>query len=41
VDAGSLLLGGNSVGIRSGNPTPGPMDTTWLGLSMGVRYRLF
>jgi hypothetical protein len=41
VDAGSLLLGGNSVGIRSGNPTPGAMDTTWLGLSMGARYRLF
>jgi hypothetical protein len=41
VDAGSLLLGGNSVGIRSGNPTPGAMDTTWLGLSMGARYGLF
>jgi hypothetical protein len=41
VDAGSLILGGNSIGIRSGNPNPGLMDTTWLLLSLGVRYRLF
>jgi hypothetical protein len=41
VDAGSLLLGGNLIGIRSGNANPGPMDTTWLNLSLGVRYRLF
>jgi hypothetical protein len=41
MDAGSLVLGGNSIGIRSGNQNPGLMDTTWLNLSLGVRYRLF
>ena len=41
VDAGSLVLGGTSIGIRSSNQAPGPMDTTWLNLAVGMRYRLF
>jgi hypothetical protein len=41
VDAGSLLLGGNSIGIRSADQSPGLMDTTWLNLSLGLRCRLF
>jgi hypothetical protein len=41
VDAGSLVLGGNSIGIRSASQNPGLMDTTWLNLSLGARYRLF
>jgi hypothetical protein len=41
LQAGSLVLGGNSIGIRSANVDAGPMDTTWLSLAIGVRYRLF
>jgi hypothetical protein len=41
LQVGSLLLGGNSIGIRSANVDTSLMDTTWLNLSFGVRYRLF
>lgn len=40
LDVGSLLLDGNSVGLRNGNPNPGLMDTMWMNLSLGVAFRL-
>ncbi len=41
LELGSLVLGDNSVGIRSANVATSPMDTTWVTLALGVRYRLF
>ncbi len=40
LDAGSLLLEGQKLGFRDGNPNPTIMDTTWFGLSVGVAFRL-
>jgi hypothetical protein len=40
LDVGSLLLDGNTVGFRDGNPRPGIMDTMWINLSLGVSFRL-
>jgi hypothetical protein len=34
-----LLLDGNSLGVRTGTP-PSMLDTAWLGLWVGVRFRL-
>jgi hypothetical protein len=41
LEVGSLLLGGNSIGIRSAGVDTSLLDTTWLALAAGVRYRLF
>ncbi len=40
LDVGSLLLEGNTIGFRDGNPRPGIMDTMWINLSLGVSFRL-
>ncbi len=40
LDVGSLVLGGNTIGFRDGNPNPSVMDTLWLNLSLGVAFRL-
>ncbi len=40
LEAGTLLLGGNTIGLRSGNPHPAPADTLWLQLTLGVQLRL-
>ena len=40
LDVGSLLLEGNTIGIRDGNPRPGIMDTLWINLSLGLSFRL-
>lgn len=39
-DLAALLLEGNTIGIRSGEPRPGLSDTTWANLSFGVQFRL-
>ncbi len=40
LDVGSLLLDGNTIGFRDGNPRPSIMDTMWINLSLGVAFRL-
>ena len=39
LDVASLLLDGNSIGIRDGNPNPGLIDTMWVNLWLGVQFR--
>jgi hypothetical protein len=39
LDVGTLLLDGNTIGLRDGNPRPGIMDTMWLNLAVGVSFR--
>jgi len=38
-DAGTLLLEGNSIGMRDGNTSPQSVDTLWLHAAVGVSFR--
>jgi hypothetical protein len=40
IEAGGLLLDGNAIGSRAGNPNPTFADVTWGGLTVGVALRL-
>ena len=40
LDATTLLLEGNALGFRAGNPHPGATDTVWVNLWVGLQFGL-